>query len=169
MIVNQKELSNTLGITTRRIRELQHDYSFFNKQETGRGYDLGKCVQEYIEYKVKAEVSRGTSIDIDKEKAEHERIKKTMSELKLRKMKKELHEAADVEIFLGEMLYNFRNKLLATPSKVATLIVGEKDVNQIINILTKEMNDLLDELSEYDPEDVSGEDYSEDGEEEEDE
>lgn len=167
MIVNQKELANILGISARQIRNLQHDFDFFAKQENGRGYDLSKCVQEYIEYKVKAEVPKGTTVDIEKEKAEHERIKKNMSSLKLRKMKRELHEAADVEIFLSEMLYNFRNKLLATPTKVATLIVGEKDVNQIISILTKEMNDILDELSEYDPEEFSSDDYSEEEEEDE--
>lgn len=161
MIVNQKQLANVLGISSRQVRNLQHDFDFFTKQENGRGYDLGKCVQEYIEYKVKAEMPRGTSVDIEKEKAEHERIKKTMSQLKLRKMRKELHEAGDIELFLGEMLYNFKNKLLATPSKIATLIVGEKDVNQIINILTKEMNDLLDELSDFNPDEFATDDFTE--------
>ena len=170
MIVNQKELANILGITDRQIRNLRHDYSFFTKQQNGRGYDLAKCVQEYIEYKVKAEMPGGTKFDIDREKAEHEKIKKTISRLKLRKMKKELHETADIDLFLGEMLTNFRNKLLGTPTKVATLIVGEKDVNRIINLLSKEMNDILDELSDFNPNEfMNGEYEAEDDEEEDDE
>lgn len=156
MEVNQKQLSGILGITTRRLRQLKEE-GFFYFSETSKKYNLEKCVKEYIEYKVKAEVDRGTYIDVDKEKAEHESIKKNISKLKLRRMKKELHEADDVELFLNEMLINFRNRLLSIPGKVAVQLIGEDDVNRIIEMLQQEMIEALDELSEYDPDKVNRE------------
>ncbi|AIY81962.1 phage DNA packaging Nu1 family protein [Clostridium botulinum 202F] len=170
MNVNQKELANILGITSRRVRQLREE-GFFSFAENGKKYSLEKCVQEYIEYKVKAETNMGTSIDREKEQAEHEQIKKNISKLKLRKLKKELHEASDVELFLSEMLINFRNRLLSIPSKVAVQILGEEDINRIIEILQKEMYETLEELSEYNPDKInreknydSDEDYEEDDE-----
>jgi len=160
MIVNQKQLANTLGITSRRVRQLREE-GFFNYAENNRGYSLEKCVQEYIEYKVKAETKQGTSIDKEREQAEHERIKKKISELKLRKMKKELHEAADVELFLSEMLMNFKNRLLSIPNKVAVQVLGESDINRIIKLLSDELIETLEELSEYDPDAINGETPSE--------
>ena len=164
MNVNQKELATILGITSRRVRQLREE-GFFSFAENGKKYSLEKCVQEYIEYKVKAETNSGTSIDVEREKAEHEQIKKNISKLKLRKLKKELHEASDVEFFLSEMLINFRNRLLSIPSKVAVQILGEEDVNRIIEILQKEMYETLDELSEYNPDEINREknyDYEDD-------
>lgn len=165
MLVNQKELSNVLGITSRRVRQLREE-GFFSFAEGGKKYSLEKCVQEYIEYKVRTETKSGTSIDVEREKAEHEQIKKNISKLKLRKLKKELHEAADVELFLGEMLINFRNRLLSIPSKLAVQVVGETDVNKVIELLQKEMYETLDELSEYDPDKINREksDYEEEDE-----
>ena len=156
MNVNQKQLANILGITDRRVRQLREE-GFFSFAEGGKKYNLEKCVQEYIEYKIKTETNRGTSIDVEKEKAEHEQIKKNISKLKLRKLKKELHEASDVELFLSEMLVNFRNRLLSIPNKVAVQVLGEQDINRIISLLNKEMIETLEELSEYDPDKVNQE------------
>ena len=158
MNVNQKQLANILGITDRRVRQLREE-GFFSFAESGKKYNLEKCVQEYIEYKIKTETDRGTSIDVEKEKAEHENIKKNISKLKLRKLKKELHEASNVEMFLNEMLINFRNRLLSIPSKVAIQVLGEQDINRVISLLNKEMIETLEELSGYDPDKVNNEKY----------
>lgn len=55
MIVNQKQLANVLGITDRRIRQLRDEEGIFlyDNDIEGKKYNLEKCVQEYIEYKVK--------------------------------------------------------------------------------------------------------------------
>ncbi|PXV87349.1 hypothetical protein C8E03_110110 [Lachnotalea glycerini] len=150
MIVNQKQLANMLGITDRRVRQLREE-GLFNFAENGRGYCLEKCIPEYIDFKIKAEVGTGTLVIKEKEQAEHERIKKKISKLKLRKLKKELHEATDVEFFLSEMLINFKNRLMSIPSKIAIQMVGEEDINKITEILNYEMLETLEELSEYDP------------------
>lgn len=155
MDVNQKELAAILGITDRRIRQLREEFGLFEKSLTQgkktKNYCLEKCVPEYINYKLEAEAQQGTTFVKEKEQAEHEQIKKKISILKLRRLKRELHEADDVEEFLTDMLVNFKNRLLSVPQKVAPLVVGEDDVNVILDLLEREIFQSLDELSEYDP------------------
>lgn len=155
MDVNQKELAAILGITDRRVRELTRDYGLFEKGRTAgkktKNYCLEKCVPEYINYKLEAEAKQGTTLVKEKEQAEHEQIKKKISILRLRKLRRELHEAEDVEEFLTDMLMSFKNKLVTIPQKVAPLVISEDDINVIIKILEKEIFETLDELAEYDP------------------
>ena len=82
MIVNQKELSQCLGISSRRVRQLREDGLFKISQE-GRGYNLEKSIQEYIEYKINAETGRRASISKEEVQAEHEEVKKQISLLSL--------------------------------------------------------------------------------------
>lgn len=155
MEANQKELAAILGITDRRIRQLRDEFGLFengisegNKKKV---YCLEKCVPEYINYRLEAEAKQGTTYAKEKEQAEHEQIKKKISILKLRRLKRELHEADDVEEFLTDMLMNFKNRLLSIPQKVAPLVMSEDDINAVIGTLEKEIFGALDELSEYDP------------------
>lgn len=167
MEVNQKTLSQVLGISTRRVRQLREE-GLFPFIENTKKYSLEKCVQEYIDFKVNAETANGTSISREKEQAEHERIKKNISALKLRKLKNEVHEAADVEMYWNDMLINFRNRLSALPAKLAPQIVGENDMQIILEFLTKEIRETLEELSEYNPDELNRNDifYDEEVEEE---
>lgn len=155
MIVNQKELAQCLGISSRRVRQLREDGLFKLSQE-GRGYSLEKSIQEYIEYKVNAETGRRASISKEEVQAEHEEVKKQISILKLRKLRRELHEAADVEAYLSDMLIRFKNRLMAVPTKLAMQVSGEEDINAVIQIIKKEMVSVLEELSEYDPDEIDG-------------
>ena len=153
--VNQKTLASALGISSRQIRNLRDEGMFVFIPGTKK-YDLTKCVSEYIEFKVKAETGRRTSYDKEKEQAEHEMFKKEITKLKLRKLRKEMHLAADVEDFLNSMLAAFKSRALAVPSKVAPLILGETDINVIIQKLEEEMLGTLSELSGYDPDAING-------------
>lgn len=155
MIVNQKELAQCLGISSRRVRQLR-DEGLFQISKEQHGYVLEKSIQEYIDYKVNAETGRRTSISKEQVQAQHEEVKMKISLLKLRKLRRELHEASDVEDFLTAMLLRFRNRLLAIPSKLAMEVSGETDINCIIEIIKKEMLEVLGELSEYDPDEIDG-------------
>lgn len=156
MIVNQKELAQCLGISSRRVRQLREE-GLFQLSKADKGYNLEKSIQEYVEYKVNAETGRRASISKEQVQAEHEEVKMKISQLKLRKLRRELHEAADVEAFLTAMLLRFRNRLLAVPSKLAMQVAGENDINTIIQVIRKEMLAVLEELSAYDPDEIDGE------------
>lgn len=157
MVVNQKELAQCLGISTRQVRNLR-DEGLFRTVKGNRGYVLETCVQEYINFKINAEMGRGASRSIERIKADHEAVKKEISALKLRRMRKELHEAADVEAFLSDMLTRFKKRLLSLPSKIAMQIAGEEDINVLIQVLTRGFNEALEELSRYDPDSMDDED-----------
>lgn len=156
MVVNQKELAQCLGISTRQVRNLR-DEGLFRTVKGNRGYVLETCVQEYINFKVNAEMGRGASRSVERIKADHEAIKKEISALKLRRMRQELHETADVEAFLSDMLVRFKDRLLSLPSKLAMQIAGETDINVLVQVLTRGFNEALGELSGYDPDSIDGE------------
>lgn len=153
MTVNQKELAQCLGISARRIRQLQEEGLFKSNQEQ-RGYSLEKCVREYIDYKVTAETGRRTSISKEAVQAEHEEVKKQISLLKLRKLRRELHAAADVEFYLTDMLTRFKNRLLSLAPKMALEVSGESDVNEIIESIKQNLLNALEELTEYSPDEI---------------
>ena len=173
MDVNQKQLADILGLTDRRIRQLKNDYGLFEKGMTSgksrKNYCLEKCIPEYIEFKVNSEMNRGTDLVKERQQAEHEEIKKKISMLKLKRMKRELHAADDVELFLTNMLVDFKNRLLSMPQKVAQLVIGETDINVIVETMEKEVFQALNELSEYDPEKIDNEKFYDDDDDEEDE
>lgn len=158
MEVNQKELASILGITDRRLRQLKTEYGLFSSASGSahKKYKLELCIPEYIQYKLEDEGKSTKGADKERQQAEHEAIKKQISQLKLRKLKGQLHEANDVERFLTDMLLAFRGKLIAIPSKIAPLIVGEDDITVITSLLEKEVYEALDQLSEYDPLEIDG-------------
>ncbi len=155
MVVNQKELAQCLGISTRQIRNLRQE-GMFQTVKGDRGYVLETCVQEYINFKINAEMGRSASLSIERIKADHEEVKKNISIMKLRRLRRELHEAADVEAFLSDMLLRFKNRLLSLPAKMAMQVSGEKDLNRVIQILSDDIREALEELSEYDPDEIDG-------------
>ena len=87
MEVNQKQLAALLGISSRQVRNLKNK-AYLNLLPTVEKYNAEKCVQEYIDFKIKAEVGNGTNLQKEKEQAEHEKYKKEITKLKLRRLRK---------------------------------------------------------------------------------
>lgn len=81
-----------------------------------------------------------------------------MAEIELAKLKNKMHDAEDVERVLTGMLINFRNRMLTIPVKVSPKIIGQKNIAVINEILRGEIQDALQELSEYEPEMFLGDD-----------
>lgn len=161
MEVNQKQLAHYLGISTRRIRDLRAEGLFKKADGKVAGYDLAECIQEYISYKVKAEAGRRAYLSKEEVQIRHEEVKREISILKLRRMRRELHEAADVEEFLSDMLLRFRNRLLAVSPRVAMKVSGETDISKLTDIIQQEMLATLEELSEYDADEIDKSDLRE--------
>ncbi len=166
MDVTLKQLAAVLGLTDRQVRRLRDEQGILQPvQGTGgstraKKYRLETCVPEYIAFKVQGAENDGGTVIREKEQAEHERIKKKISELKLRKLRSELHEARNVEEFLTDMLVRFRARLITIPQKVAPLVIAEEDVNRVRSIIEGEVFQAIDELSEYDPARIDSADTS---------
>ncbi len=155
MEVTQKALAECLGITPRQVRNLKQE-GLFQLKAGAKKYNLEKCIQEYIQFKVNDETGRRTVVDKEKISAEHEEVKKEISALKLRKLRRELHESADVESYLMDMLLSFRNRLESLPQKLAMQVMGVTDLNEAISASRKLVTEALNELSEYDPDEIDG-------------
>lgn len=146
-------LSAIFNLSDRRIRQLA-DEGIVIKHGRGK-YNLFQSVQNYIRF-IKSSssvesVKPDVTMDLEREKALHEAVKREKSELELAKMKGEIHEAKDVERVMTDMLMNFKGKILALPSKMAPVLVARSDVVVIQELLEKDVLLALNELSAYNP------------------
>ena len=143
--LSTKEAAELLNISDRRVRQLIED-GLFERLENDK-LDARKIVEQY--YSFKFDVGKVKSYDL--ERAEHEVIKRKLSELKLSRQTKELLVAKEVETEYTNMVVTFRNKLLSLPSKIAPTVVNNSNVNEIMTLIDSEIRDCLIELSEYNP------------------
>lgn len=148
--VSQSQLALMLGISTSRIRQLDKEEAFV---KIGRGkYDLPKSIQRYVDYQISKAMGE---VDEDLNKLKEEtlwtRARRQKSELEYKIMSGELHRSRDVELVMNQMLSSFRSKLLAFPTKAAPKILGLSEINLIKESLKHEVYELMDELSDYDP------------------
>lgn len=161
MTVSSTTLANILNLSTRRIRQLA-DEGLFKKSERGK-YNLVDNIHSYITYiKTNSEakdIENDTELDLDEERAKLEKVKRLQAELKLAAMKGTMHESKDVERVMNDMLTNFRSKLLSLPSKVAPLLIAIDDIAEIQDKLQKEIYEVLEELSNYNPAQFYSEEY----------
>lgn len=151
--VSAAVLGNIFSVKDSRVRQMARE-GIIERVAKGR-YNLVDSLKNYIlALKVAAEGSGidalDSDINIDEEKALHERVKRHISELKLRTMKGELHKSADVERAMADMLAAFRTRILAIPSKIAPTL-EDRDVNYIKDRLLAECTEALSELKDYDP------------------
>ena len=99
--VNSAALEKIIGVSDRRIRQLAEE-NIIIRAAKGR-YKLMDSITNYIlTLKVQMEANNAESvdgeIDLEEEKAIHERVKRHISELKLQTMRGELHKSEDVGI-----------------------------------------------------------------------
>lgn len=151
--VSAMVLGDIFGVTDRRVRQMAEE-GILERVAKGR-YNLKDSLKNYIlAIKVANEGSGiadlDSDINIDEEKAIHERVKRHISELKLKTMKGELHKAADVKEVMTDMLAAFRTRTLAIPSKIAPAL-EDRDANYIKERLLAECTEALSELKDYDP------------------
>ncbi len=153
IIVNTKAIANLFGVTERRVRQMVEEKII---ERTGHGrYNLQDCVKKYIAFlKASSNAEADNSKlkeSLDYERFLHEKAKREKAELELAHIKGTMYYSYEIERVMTRMLYDFRGKLLALPSKVAPSLIARKDIAVIQDILQKEVFETLQELSEYDP------------------
>ena len=107
-------------------------------------YDMKPTVQAYLAY------LRNNTGDLNQQRAELTKAKKELAELELGERKGNLHRTEDVEQALTTMLMNFRTKIMSMPAKLAKTVAGMSESAEIYDLLKKETDEALDELSDYD-------------------
>ncbi|HOV79377.1 MAG TPA: hypothetical protein PK728_04665 [Bacillota bacterium] len=152
IIVNTDVLADLLGYTRQRINQLTRE-GVLEKQAPGR-FLLMRNIKRYIDFVRTGQIT-GQDSEAEaqywEEKALHEKAKRQTAELKLAKLRNQLHDAADVEMVMTNMLTTFRNRILAIPQKAAPKIIGMKNLAEISEAINIELLEALTELSDYDP------------------
>lgn len=147
MVVGTTEFAEIVGKTKQWISQLTREGVL---EQVSRGkYDLKKSVQAYIAH-VMGTPQEG-KISFADEKAQHEQIKKEIALLELEEKRKNLHSTADVEDAWGELLVNFRERLMGMPPKIASDLTYMTDEKEIRMALEERITEALIELSKYDP------------------
>ncbi len=147
LTITQTGLGQLLNLTPGRINQLITEKIVVRDENKKGEVFLVESLKNYYQSKHSYSDDKGKAVNYWTEKGLHERAKRKMAELKLRKAEGELYEAAAVESLMTELLVNFRNKLLGVPSKLSPQLVG-KTVEKINQILTEEIYDDLTELAD---------------------
>lgn len=153
------DLQVILQITQQRISQLEKQ-QIFKRLANGK-FDTYEAVRAFYDYKLAKD-----GLDYKVEQALHEKAKRQFAELELQKRKNEVHEAENVKLVMGDMLSNLRSQILGLPAKMAP-VLANRDAEYIALEMTKEIEDRLTELSDYNPNlfsDEAIEEMGEDGE-----
>ena len=147
LTTTQSEMANIMGVSQQRVSQLISENVIL--RDKNNSVLVIESLKNY--YKLKANAENSDDIDFQKERALHEKTKREIAELKLAKMQRSAYDARTVELVLTEMLSNLRTQFLGLPSKLAPILEDLKK-EKIYGILSKEIEEKLLELSEYDPE-----------------
>ena len=149
LTVSQTNLAKALNLSVRRVQQLvQEKVVVRDDSDPTGGVFLFDSLRSY--YMKQADKSGD---DYFKIKAQHEEVKKQLSEVKLRQLEGELIEVDEVDAALADILVTLRTNLLSMPAKFSTQLEG-KDRAEIYKILTAEIEDKLQELSNLKAEDL---------------
>lgn len=146
---NTGELAKLLNITQRRVNQLAEE-KIITRQPEG-DFVLPEAIAEFYSFKFQSD----EAMDFMAEKALHEKAKRELAELELQKRRNEVHDAADVELVMTDMLTNLRSQLLGLPAKMAPQLAN-RDKDYIDQTLTDEIHARLTEISDYSPEMFTG-------------
>lgn len=155
-VIQGKDLAAIFGLSTRRIRQLTQEGVL---PQVGRGkYVLGEAVQSYIAHlqeKIREAAKSVDPKDLQKELTRLRKAQADKAELEVAEYQGQLHRAEDVEAVWTEMLSNFRARMLAMPTKLAPIVALQDDVQEVQAQLKDAIYEALQELSEYDPEQIA--------------
>lgn len=148
LVTTQTALGRALGLSQQRIGQLI-DEGIVIRDETAKNGQVMffESVRNFFLSRKTNWGEESTNVNFWKEKGLHEKAKRELSEIKLRKMRGEVYDASRVEGVLSEILTNFRNRLLGLPAKYAAQLDG-KSHDEIFSILTTAIEENLNELTD---------------------
>ena len=151
--VSEKDLADCLGVSERRIRQMVKE-GIAVKVSAGK-YNIKESAKRYIQTMKDKEKKQNQSLEKIKvaqaaETLMHEKLKKRKTELVVNEMEKKLHLASDVEEIWNTMVISAKSRITSIPTKIAPVLVGIEDAKEIQTILRREVNECLNEISNYD-------------------
>lgn len=154
ILVDAKTVGAAIGSSDRTVRRLVQE-GVINKVKNGQ-YDLVDCTNRYIKFVTEKQNLMDKDMDkLEKElmveKVLLERAKKKKLEIQVAEMEGVMHKAEDIEKLWSWSITNFKSRIRALPSKISPQVQVTGDLKEINSILRKEIDEVLLELSEYNP------------------
>lgn len=153
--VSSSVLAQVFGLTTRRIQQLYAD-GVIPGEKRGHAirYDLRAACKAYIEHlRDEANAKNPNEKSLEKQRLEEDvrlkRAKAEQAELELEELRGNMHRSADVEEAINGLVYATRSDLTALPGRVAMDAFGAKTAAEVSQIVKREVNQIMDDLSHY--------------------
>ncbi|WP_196600099.1 hypothetical protein [Pectinatus frisingensis] len=146
LTTTQTEMAKILGITQQRVSQLIKD-GVVVRDKTNAVLVI-ETLKNYYKVHSDSEASE-KDIQLDHERAIHERVKREISEIKLAETRNEVHKTEDIEVMFGSIFTIFKRRMLTIPHKFAKLLI-DKSPDEINSMLEKEVKAALVELSSAD-------------------
>lgn len=143
-----KAIARFLDVTERRVRQLR-DEKIITEIRPGL-YDITKTNHNYINFLRKRNPESEEIIDYNTERAKLVRAKRKNEEYELGLKECRLHESADIEIIMTDILINFKSRLMVIPSKLSPILSKKTDKTEIHGLLKEAVDEALNELSNFD-------------------
>ncbi len=145
--VSTEELSALMGITPRRIQQLENELQSFREANVGRGmWICARAIQAYIEYRLQG---AKTEPPDEKENAQDKlaRIKAEREELRLKEDQGKLVQVDLVHSVYKEIMLNVKTQILMLSRRLATMkmpsTLREKEA-----MISGEIEKALQEISD---------------------
>lgn len=166
LLVSSKVLEALFGVKDRTIRDLA-DKGIIKRDSHGK-YLFWNSAKSYITALKVVNAGKGNTktaddkdcLILEEEKAQHEHLKRQITEIKLQLIKGQVHKAEDVEAVMTDMFAKFKSKMTALPSKMAKRLEGKSRI-EIQRILKNEIDNALVELANYNPADFYSDEHIE--------
>lgn len=142
-----KAVAAWLDISERRVRQLR-DEKVITEIRPGL-YDLKTVNHQYINYLRKNNPESESAIDYNAERAKLVRAKREAQELELQLRRNEVHTTEDVEQVMTDTLVRFKTRLMAIPAKLSPILSKKKDQTEIFKLLKSAIDEVLEELSDF--------------------
>jgi phage terminase Nu1 subunit (DNA packaging protein) len=148
-------MARFIDVTPRHVRRLQNDGVLSlardeDGQEKRGRYELLPNNIAYIRYlRRKAQMDDTSESEYMKLRNRRTAADAESAELDLQLKRGRLHGAGDVEFVVVTMITAAKSRLLAIPSRVTRLIVGMTDFQTIHDLIGKEIESVLKELSGF--------------------
>lgn len=140
MTWDKKELSEALGVTTRRLNQLIRDKIVPDPKDA----DIKTVIRAYVTF------IKSGSKDLIAERTRLTKVNADRKELMLRRERGELIETDKAMYLWGQVTMVIRSKLLSLPTKLSPLVLGCKNLVEIKAVLEKFIYEILTELANPD-------------------
>ena len=148
-LVSTDEICEIMGLSARRIQQLVDEKAIVRASH-GK-YDLVASIRSYNDYVKNKLIEEDADLDKLREETLWIRARRLKSEAEYNIMSGELHRSSDVEEVMNKMMEFFRSQLLSYPTRSAPKVLGETDINAVREILKDDINEVMQVLSDYDP------------------